>query len=342
MALVGIAQVAALAGVSAATASRALTPGSRGVAPKTRTAVEAAARTLSYVPSPSAVSLSTGRTGAVGVLVPWVSRWFFAAAIEGMQQALHDVNYDLLLYPGGSGSVYGAGVIDVRALHKRVDGILALNVPVGIDSLRNLKIPVVSVGGQYSGRSAILVDDVQVGLDATNHLIRLGHTSIGFVGEYFDHTYGFTATDDRQMGYRRALESAGIAYNPDAVVITGFSTDSGAEGLRELLTRAAAGSIRQPTAIVAASDEPAIGVVHAARERGLSVPTDLSVVGVDNHPMATLFNLTTVAQPVRLAGRRAAELLIDHIRNPHRTPVTVVLETQLLVRGTTSAGRNLS
>lgn len=332
---VGIAEVAVLAGVSPATASRALTPGSRGVAPATRSLVEAAAQTLGYIPTPSAVSLSTGRTGAVGVLVPWVSRWFFAAAIEGMQQALHDLNYDLLLYPGGSGAVYGAGVVDIHALRKRVDGILALNVPVGADSLRTLQIPIVSVGGRYAGHSAVLIDDVEVGFTATRHLIELGHHAIGFIGEYFDHTYGFTATDDRHNGYRKALEMAGITYNPDAVVITGFSTDSGDEGLGELISRAAQGKIEHPTAIVAASDEPAIGVVHAARRRGLRVPETLSVIGVDDHPMSSLFDLTTIAQPIRLAGRLAAEVLLDHVRNPKQAPVTTMLETKLIIRGTT-------
>ncbi len=331
----GIAEVAALAGVSPATVSRALR-GLPGVAATTRAAVQAAAEQLGYVASPSASGLSTGRSGAIGILAPWLSRWFFAAAIEGVQETLFANGYDLLLYPAGHGAVRGAGKIDVRALHKRVDGVVALNVPVGIDSLTDFRIPVVTIGGCYQGMAAVLIDDVEVGRRATEHLIGLGHRDISFLGRDTDTTYGFTAAIDRLAGYQGALQAAGLPFDPALVETTGFSVAGGTAGLHRQWSRFRGGEIPQPTAVVAVSDEVALGVLHAAGELGLRVPQDLSVIGVDNHDMAYLFGLTTISQPVREQGALAARLLLEQINNqPEHPPAQLTVDTRLVVRRTT-------
>src|SRR5664279_1316302 len=127
----GIVEVAALSGFSPATVSRALR-GLPGVSATTRQAVEAAALKLGYFPSPSAAALTTGRTNAIGVIAPWVSRWFFTTVIEGAQEVLTQQGYDLLLYPLGLAGGRRTGGLDARALNKRVDGLLALNVPLSL------------------------------------------------------------------------------------------------------------------------------------------------------------------------------------------------------------------
>lgn len=332
---IGIAEVAVEAGVSPATVSRALR-GIPGVAASTRAAVQEAAERLGYVASPSATSLSTGRSRAIGILAPWLSRWFFAAAIEGIQETLHAHRYDLLLYPAGSGAVPEAGKIDVRALYKRVDGVVALNVPVGIDAVAQFPIPVVTVGGRYSHVGSVLVDDVAVGRMATDHLISLGHRHIAFLGEDPDRIYGFTAADDRLAGYRQSLERAGLAYDPDLVETTGFSVRGGADGLRRQLRHASLGRRPRPTAVFAVSDEVAFGVLHAAKEFGLQIPGDLSVIGVDNHDLSYLFDLTTIAQPVREQGRLAAKTLLDGIRSPGSPTPHMVLPVELVIRRSTA------
>ncbi len=331
---IGITEVAALAGVSPATVSRALR-GIPGVAAATRSAVQAAADHLGYVPSPSAASLSTGRAGAIGILAPWLSRWFFAAAIEGAQQTLHNGGYDLLLYPAGSGVVRTAGAIDVRALHKRVDGVIALNVPVGIDSLSDFRIPVVTIGGWYAGMGAVSVDDIWVGRQATDHLVGLGHRVISALGEDPDRIYGFTAASDRLAGYRQALDDAGIVSDPGLVETTGFSVKGGEEGFHRQWQAAQTGRIPYPTAVFAVSDEIAMGVLYAAAELGLRVPEDLSVIGVDDHDMAYLFGLTTVSQPVRLQGELAAKMLLEQIKHPTASGTRVTVDSRLLIRKTT-------
>jgi LacI family repressor for deo operon, udp, cdd, tsx, nupC, and nupG len=336
---IGIAEVAALAGVSPATVSRALR-GIPGVAAATREAVREAAEKLGYVASPSAASLSTGRSSAIGILAPWLSRWFFAAAIEGVQATLHESGYDLLLYPAGSGSVSGIGTIDVRALHKRVDGVVALNVPVGIDSLSDFRIPVVTIGGWYAGMGAVSIDDIWVGRQATDHLLALGHRVISFLGEDPDRVYGFTAASDRLTGYRRALAAANVAYNAALVETTGFSIQGGEDGFCRQWSLAQSGQIPFPTAVCAVSDEVAMGVMHAAARLGLRVPGDVSVIGVDDHDMAYLFNLTTISQPVRQQGRLAAQILIEQIRNPTKLAPRRTVKSELIIRSSTGVVPN--
>jgi LacI family repressor for deo operon, udp, cdd, tsx, nupC, and nupG len=340
--MIGIVEVAALAGVSPATVSRALR-GLPGVSVSTRENVEHAAAKLGYVASPSAAALTTGRTSAIGVMAPWISRWFFSAVIEGAQEVVGERGYDTLLYPlGANAAPNAAGVIDTRALHKRVDGVLGLNVPLGLQpsSLRNLRIPFVTVGSTIPGVSGVLVDDVEVGYAATLHLVRLGHRRIAFLGQDPDGMYGFTVAADRERGYEKALRENRIAIDPDLIGMTGFPIEAGAKALVDLWEKCGRRLELMPTAVFAVSDEVAFGVMHAARQHGIRVPEDLSVIGVDNHDMSYLFDLTTIGQPVREQGRIAARMLLDHIRiNEPAAPEVVRLVPGLITRRTTRSPR---
>ena len=337
----GIVEVAALSGFSPATVSRALR-GLPGVSASTRQAVQAAASTLGYFPSPSAAALTTGRTNAVGVIAPWVSRWFFSAVVEGAQEVLSAQGYDLLLYPIGAAGGRRVGGLDTRSLNKRVDGLLALNVPLAdksIVSLRDLRVPVVTVGTAVEGMSGVLVDNVEVGRQATQHLLDLGHRRIAFFGDDLDLMHGFTAAVDRHRGYDLTLREAGIEPDPTLVERTGFSMDGGEAALHRMLGRGRKPS-DLPTAVFAVSDEVAMGVLYAARGHGLKVPRDLSVIGVDGHDFAYLFELTTISQPVRDQGRIAARLLLEQINSsPPRPPSVVSVGSGLIRRGTTGPVR---
>jgi LacI family repressor for deo operon, udp, cdd, tsx, nupC, and nupG len=333
----GIVEVAALSGFSPATVSRALR-GLPGVSATTRVAVEQAATQLGYSPSPSAAALTTGRTNAIGVIAPWVSRWFFTTVIEGAQEVLTQQGYDLLLYPVGLAGGRRTGGLDARALNKRVDGLLALNLPSAdpsLVSLRDLRVPVVTVGTAIEGMSGVLVDNVEVGRQATQHLLDLGHRRIAFFGDDLEEMHGFTAAADRRRGYELALGVAGIEPDPALVQRTGFSLDGGEAALH----RAFSGGVEprtRPTAVFAVSDEVAMGVLYAARGHGLKVPRDLSVIGVDGHDFAYLFDLTTISQPVRDQGRIAARLLLEQVNSTQTRPASVVsVGSGLIRRGTT-------
>jgi LacI family transcriptional regulator, repressor for deo operon, udp, cdd, tsx, nupC, and nupG len=328
--------VAARAGVSAATVSRALR-GIPGVALRTRQTVEQAAHDLGYIASPSASGLSTGRTGAVGIVTPWLSRWFFAAAIEGIRHSLVEYGYDALLYPA-AGDVPDeharrAG-LDLRALNKRVDGVIALNVPIGVSSLREIHVPLVTIGGNIPGIAGVVIDDVAVGRDATKHLLNLGHCAIAFIGEDPDAVFGFTAAADRLRGYREELAAAGITAHPGLVEVSGFGIEQAGNAFRRMWEKVCRGELPTVTAVFAVNDEAAIGVLRAASELGLRVPADVSVIGVDNHDLSYLFDLTTIAQPVREQGRLAAQMMIESIRGG-TFDCPMVIGHQLIMRKST-------
>jgi LacI family repressor for deo operon, udp, cdd, tsx, nupC, and nupG len=332
---VGIAEVAALAGVSPATVSRALR-GIPGVAAATRSSVRAAAEQLGYVASPSAASLSTGRAGAVGVISPWFSRWFFAAAVEGVQSEVLNHTYDLLLYPATLAASAGVHRINLRSIHKRVDGVIAVNVPITVEQFADFRVPVVTLGSHHPGIAAVSVDDVSVGVTATDHLLSLGHRTIAFLGEDPDRIHGFTSAADRLAGYRQALTAAGVEVDERLVETTGFSTQGGAESFARLWSAVQAGRAPRPTAVFAVCDEVAMGIIRYAGELGIRVPEDLSVVGVDDHDLSYLFGLTTVWQPVREQGAMAARMLLERVADPHVEARHEFVEPRLVIRATTA------
>ncbi len=223
-----------------------------------------------------------------------------------------------------------------RSIHKRVDGVIAINVPIAVEQFADFRVPVVTLGSQYPGVSAVSVDDVTVGSTATDHLLALGHRTIAFLGQDPDRMYGFTTAADRLTGYRRSLSAAGVEVDERLVEITGFSTQGGAESFRRLWSAVDAGRVPRPTAIFAVCDEVAMGILHQATSRGIRVPHDLSVIGVDDHDLAYLFDLTTVWQPVREQGAMACRLLLERIADPQVEPRHEFVDPRLIVRGTTA------
>jgi DNA-binding LacI/PurR family transcriptional regulator len=168
---------------------------------------------------------------------------------------------------------------------------------------------------------------------ATRHLLQLGHRRIAFVGGDPADQFGFPVAPDRQLGYERALRSCAIPPDPCLSVPAAFTVDGGMDAATELVARP-----HRPTAVVAWSDELAMGVLNAVRGAGLRVPQDVSVIGVDDHDLSRLFDLTTVAQPVREQGRVAARLLVEKLLEADAIEpdaATVTVPIRLVVRGTT-------
>ncbi|WP_166345428.1 LacI family DNA-binding transcriptional regulator [Phytoactinopolyspora limicola] len=333
--MTGIVDVAARAGVSVATVSRALR-GLPGVSPATRAAVQAVATELGYVPSPSAAGLPTGRTGAVGVVSPVARGWYFSAVAEGAQEAFSAAGYDVLRYGLADVETQRRRVVDTHLLRKRVDALVVLSLPLMPDEVTALvamQRPVVAIGPVMPGIPTVRIDDVEVGRMAAEHLVRLGHRRIGFIGGDPDDHLGFPVAPDRQRGYAEVLRAAGVEPDPALTVAGRFVAEAGVEAYAEFKRR---GPL--PTAVMAVSDEIAMGFVHAARQDGVRVPDDVSVMGVDDHDLAWLFGLTTVAQPVREEGRIAAAYLLDRLRGRDADHAEIMtLPTRLIVRTTTAA-----
>lgn len=331
---IGIVDVARAAGVSPATVSRALR-GHKAVSPHTREKVQRVAAELGYAPSAYAAALARGRSNAIGVVAPWVSRWFFATVIEGVQDVVGGAGFDLLLYPIGTQSGSPEAQLNALGLHKRVEGVIGLALPYELRRAAELRnMPVVTVGTSSPGVAGVQVDDHEVGYVATRHLIELGHRRIAFFGLDPADVYGFKVADDRYDGYARALREAGLVPDPRLVMVTGFHTEAGEQAFTELLMRCDYRTEQLPTAVVAVSDEVAFGVIHAARQWGVRVPQDLSVIGVDDHDVSRLFDLTTVSQPVLDQGRIAAGMLLAQLAGEGAQTV-VRLAPGLIVRGST-------
>lgn len=334
--MAGIDEVAQRAGVSTATVSRALS-GNGHVSDATRARVRAAAHDLGYVVSSSASGLATGRTRNVGVVIPFLNRWFYGAVLEGAEQALLGHGYDLTLYNLGGGEEQRRSVFEHFLLRKRVDAVIAISLELTTTELSRLfemKKPIVGVGGPLPGVRTLSIDDVAVARLATEHLLALGHTRIAHLGGDPDHDRDFHLPSNRRVGYVEALEAAGIEADPGLFATTDFTVQSGYGAAKQLLGE----PHRRPTAIFAASDEVAIGAILAARDLGLDVPGDVSVIGIDDHELADFFGLTTIAQFPAEQGRLAVDILMDELKPGHREPTgdNIPLPYELLVRGSTT------
>ena len=333
-----LADVARIAGVSKSTASRALS-GRGYVSEDTRVKVERAAAELGYVVSTAAASLVTGRTRNVGVVIPYINRWYFGEVLEGIEASLIQAGYDLTLYRLSSDADLRRRVFDYFLVRKRVDAVISVAIalsPHEVHMLQALGKPLVGIGGLIPGIPSLSIDDVETARLATEHLISLGHRRIMHVGGDQHEQMDFRVHSQRYVGFQRALTEAGITVEDDFRDAE-FSIQGGhAAGLAVL------GDPRtRPTAIFAGCDEIAIGIMVAARQLGISIPQELSVIGIDGHPLAETFGLTTVVQQPGDQGARAVELLLGQLDATPEAPPSehIVLPTTLSVRTSTAARR---
>lgn len=332
--MTGIKDVANELRMSTATVSRALR-GLPGVSDTTRERVQQTARALGYVPSPSAARLASGQTYTVAVVVPWVTRWFFASVVQGAEEVLRDHGYDLLLYNLAGSADARHRVFEAGRLTKRVDAVLVLSLQptdAELAELEALGCPVTFVGANVPGWATVRIDDEEAARTATDHLIELGHRRIGYVGG--PGVLDFTAPNAREAGYRSSLAKAGLPHD-SALEVDGAFTLAGGINAGALLLE----QPNRPTGIFAASDEMAIGVLRTARRLELRVPHDVSVLGIDDHELASFFDLTTVSQPVLEQGRLAARQVLDALAatgtEERWQPAQVILPTRLIRRGST-------
>jgi DNA-binding LacI/PurR family transcriptional regulator len=333
-----ILDVAERAGVSPATVSRSLR-GIAKVSADTRRRVLDAARELDYVSLLEATSIEAGPRRSVAVIVPYIARWFFGAVTAGAVDYLRTQGFDVTLYHLGSAEVRDR-FFERMPIDPRVAGILTLSMPLTEQhtlALRAIDLPLVSVGTSVPGSPSVGIDESAAGRSAVNHLLHLGHERIGMiVGRADERGFDFISSEGRRDGARAALEAAGLRLD-DALVAEGpHGPEGGAAAMAELLTRPIL-----PTAVFAEYDELAIGALWALRRAGLDVPGDVSVVGVDDHEMAAMLDLTTVAQSVPEQGEVAAQLLLELLDGEQDedgppTDEAVKLATRLVLRGTTA------
>jgi len=330
-----IADVARVAGVSKATASRALS-GRGYVAAGTRERVVRAAADMGFVVSSNAASLVTGQSRNVGVVIPHLDRWFFTQVLEGIESALIAAGYDLTLYRLSADADQRRRVFDYFLVRKRVDAVIAIGIaltPHEVEMLVSLGKPIVGVGGEISGIATLSIDDVGASRLATEHLVALGHRHIVHLGGEHDEQADFRVLARRLGGFREALAAAGLQYDHDFRT-TVFSIPGGFSSALALL----ADADTRPTAIVAGCDEIAIGVIIAARQLGISIPEQLSVIGIDDHELSGMFGLTTIRQQPAAQGALAVGLALDELAKPSGAaePTPVLVPVELVERASTA------
>lgn len=328
-----IAQVAAEAGVGVGTVSRVLN-GSTHVRSSTREQVMAVIERLGYRPSHAAASLSSGVNRTVLVLVPFLTRPSVVARLAGALRVLDAEGFDPVVLTAETAEQRDRHVDAITARH-RADGILVVSVPLErrhVDALLATRTPLVMIDADLPGVPRFIVDDTYGGRLATRHLLDLGHRRVAFVGDAIEGSLPFVSSARRHRGYQDALRAAGIAPEP-ALAVTGRHDAVEAGRLATKLL----GLDDPPTAIFAASDTQAIGVLRAADELGMQVPGDLSVVGYDDVPAAAPLRLTTIRQPLQESGALASGYLCQMIRKEVMRPVRRLLPIELVSRATTGA-----
>lgn len=328
---VTIDDVAELARVSVATVSRALR-GLPNVAPTTRVRVEEAAETLRYRPDPAAARLATGRTTTVALAIPVLDSWYFTKVMAGAEAVLSGAGYDTLIFSLDSDETRHR--VLTGPLVRRADGLILVDLHLYDDELRALLlhgVRIATIGYEIPGASTVIVDDRRVAREAVSHLTELGHRRIGLISGATDDPQGFAVPQLRREGYHDELRRNGIDIVPSFDVGGNFSVIGGYEAACELLALP-----EPPTAIFAMSDEMAFGVWRAASERGLSIPDDLSVVGIDDHEVSEVLGLTTVQQQVAEHGSVAAELLLRHLSGAVDEPQSHTVATGLVLRSSTA------
>jgi LacI family transcriptional regulator len=326
---VTIYDVAREAGVSMATVSRVVN-NNPNVKPQTRKKVYEAIERLGYRPNAVARGLASKKTTTVGVIIPDISNPTVAEVARGIEDIANMYHYNIILCNADRRKEKEIRVINTL-LEKQVDGLLFMGGKVTDDHLKAFQsstVPIVLCATSDEKRSvpSVDIDHELAAYDAVRALIERGHREIGMIsGTLEDLTQNFM----RFQGYRRALEEAGLEFREEYVRIGNSRYESGIEVMNYFLQLP-----DRPTAILAANDEMAIGAIHTMQDNGLSVPGDISIIGIDNVRIASMVRprLTTVAQPMYDIGAVSMRLLTKLMKNEHVEEPRVILPHELILR----------
>jgi LacI family transcriptional regulator len=328
---VTIKDVSRVAGVSIKTVSRVLNK-EKYVKQTTRDKVDAAVKSLNFSPSLAARTLGGSRSFQIALIYDNHSPYYIHQIQEGVWARCREAGVRMLAQPVDVASPDLAREIGGLIDETHVDGVIlsspVTDAPEALAELerRGVRFVRISPGTNHAMTSSVFMDDVQAADDMTTHLINEGHRRIGFVVGHPNHM----ASDQRLFGYRRALDRAGIPYEPALVCPGAFDFASGNDAAKLFFALA-----KPPTAVFASNDDMAAGVLAHAHSLGLDVPEDISVAGFDDTALASLVwpPLTTIRQPVRELAYAAAGLLFDG----EEAVIHRRLQHELIVRASTSA-----
>jgi LacI family transcriptional regulator len=334
--MVNIKDIAKKAGVSPSTVSRALNDDPK-ISEETRKKIKEIARKLKYKPNQAARALITRETKTIGFLIlkkekPLVADPFYSIILYSAQNELHELGYHLLygIIPHGKLNPQKPP----RMLQEeRIDGLILAGPDMPkefIETIRKTGVPLVLVDNYSENVDSVLADNIRGAYIATKYLIELGHKIIAFASGPLDHISVY----ERWEGYKKALEEAGIKYNPEYMVKEKELTMKTGRHAFQILWE----NDPKPTAILSANDPMALGIIQCAKDIGIKVPEELSVIGIDDIDLSSQFDppLTTVRIFKEEMGSITAKRLIDRIKNPNQPPIKIIVSTELIIRGSTA------
>ena len=325
-----IRDVAAQAGVSHQTVSRVINSKER-VSDETRQRVEAAIAELGYQPNAIARSMARGRTSTLACIAPNLTDFTFASIIEGAVSEARQHGYFLLTASASNGEIF-ATLVNQLLTSRRTEGLLVITPFIESHHTQLPKnVSVVFVGSDPGQKwaASVTLDDKDAGSIATEHLIQLGHRCIAHItGPLTEES-----SQNRLKGYQAALSSSSITYNQELICEGDWSATSGYQAIQHFFNNRIDFS-----SIFAQNDRMAVGAIRALRDAGKLIPLDISVIGVDDMPLASYFDppLTTIQQDTYLMGRLAANLLIKDIEQVDTTCQQKLVEPRLIIRQSTS------
>ncbi|MCA9921612.1 MAG: LacI family DNA-binding transcriptional regulator [Anaerolineales bacterium] len=327
---VTILDVAKTAGVSVSTVSRVLND-KDDVAPETYERVKAIIEEMGYTSSLAARSMRSRKKQLIGLVVPDIGFPYSIEVVKGINRAIAESNFDLLLYTTGDVKKNAAALHEqhyVSLLNKSItDGVI---IVASAASDFRTDAPIVAVDPHMPNPNypAIHATNYQGALAAMEHLLSLGHRRVGFISGRPE----LESAERRLRGYRDALQQAGIELDSSLITVGDFTSPSGFDCTKQLLALP-----EPPTAIFAANDQTAIGVYQAADELGIRIPEDLSVMGFDNISEAKFMGLSTIDQFLDEMGYIATQMLINLIQGQPLGEYVYKMPTQLVVRESTQA-----
>jgi len=325
-------------GVGLGTVSRVLN-NHPSVTPETRQRVKDVIRRLKYQPHTYAQRLARRQSETISVIIPFFTNYFFIEVLQGVQDKISQLDYDLVLY-GVNHLDQVEAYIDRTLRRGKVDGILFFSMKLPdkiIPRFKETGIPMVLVDTRYPDFDSISVANTEGAYAATTHLIELGHGTVGLVNAKLVSAPAM----ERLQGYKQALANHGIKFSESLVKTgennrqDGFNREAGYEAMKEFIKM----RDDMPNAFFISSDIQAMGAITALNESGLRVPEDVAVVGFDDIELARHIKLTTMRQPMYQIGSLAVERLVARMANPQMEVLHTTFSPTLIVRDSCGALR---
>lgn len=329
---VTLADIAQVAGVSAMTASRALNQ-QTGVSEKTRALIIKLANEMGYVANLNAQKLSSGRSQVIGLLTANLSSSTLGGLVSEIVKTAASHQYEVVIYPVLEQTVRPHRTV-MHLMQQFTDGIIALwpHDHSFLDQLKSPQHPVVTIDSRSDDNPFLTIeaDSYGGGRMVMEHLAQLGHYRVAFVTG----KAGLNSAQERQRAYQDATLLHKLDTDPELILQGDFSFEGGQAAAAQILAMS-----NRPTAIFAANDKSAMGLLYALQESGLRIPQDISIVGFDDVPSAAhIFpGLTTVRQPLAEMGRAAVNSLLAHIAGLESPTKSITLPVQLTQRNSTAA-----